>query len=166
MEYCFKRKVSETLNFGMVVFSHIFFLTMAIHYSHFWETYGFLFHQNYLRKPLLWNVCFFVYFFRIMEIHFPNAMGIARIYASSKMFRKCINLKCMCFLILFLFYGNSLFPCVVNCMDFWFKQKIPETLNFEMFVLCHIFSLMWEFTFLIFWELHVLMPHMKYVRNP
>ena len=40
------------------------------------------------------------------------------------------------------------------------------TLNFEMLVFSHIFSLLWEFTFLIFRELYVLMPHMKYVRNP
>ena len=35
-----------------------------------------------------------------------------------------------------------------------------------MFMFSHIFSLLCEFTFLIFWELYVLMPHMKYVRNP
>ena len=47
------------------------------------------------------------------------------------------------------------------------SKKIPETLNFEMFMFSHIFSLLCEFTyFLIFWELYVLMPHIKYVRSP
>ena len=35
-----------------------------------------------------------------------------------------------------------------------------------MFVFSHIFPLIWEFTFPIFWKLYGLMPHMKYVRNP
>ena len=109
---------------------------------------------------------FFPYFSRIMEIHFSQVLGIVWISASSKIFKKPINLKCLYFPILFPYYGNPLFPCVGNCIDFCFKLKIPETLNFEMLVFSHIFSLLWEFTFLIFWELYVLKPHMKYVRNP
>ena len=31
----------------------------------------------------------------------------------------------------------------------------------EMSLFSHIFSLLWEFTFPIFWELYELMPHMK-----
>ena len=88
------------------------------------------------------------------------------ISASSKIFKKPINLKCLCFPILFPYYANPLFPFVGNCMDFCFKWKIPETLNLEVFVFSQIFSLLWEFTFLIFWELYVLMPRTKYVRNP
>ena len=34
-----------------------------------------------------------------------------------------------------------------------------------MSVFSQIFSLLWEFAFPIFWELHGLMPHMKYVRK-
>ena len=110
---------------------------------------------------------FFPCFSRIMRIHFSHVLGIVWISASSKIFRKPINLKCLCFPILSPCYGNPLFPCVGNCMDFCFQQKIPETLNFEMFMFSHIFSLLCEFTyFLIFWELYVLMPHIKYVRSP
>ena len=109
---------------------------------------------------------FFPYFPRIMGIHYFHVLEIIWISASPEIFKKPINLKCLCFPILFPYYANPLFLCVGDCMDFCFKQKIPETLNFEMFVFSHIFSLLWEFTFLIFWELYVLMPHMKYVRNP
>ena len=109
---------------------------------------------------------FFPYFFRIMGIHFFHVLGIVQISASSKIFKKPINLKCLCFPILFPYYGNTLFPCVGNCMDFCFQQKIPQARNFEMFMFSHIFSLQCQFTFLIFWELYVLLPHMKYVGNP
>ena len=138
-----------------------------------------------------------------MEIHFSHVLGTAWISASSEKFQKHLTLKCLCFLIFFPYYGNSLFPyfgncmdfcftqilrnfrmfvvfspilfpyygnplfsCVGNCMDFCFQQNFPETFNFEMLMFSHIFSLLCEFTSLIFWELYVLMPHMKYVRNP
>ena len=98
MDFCFKWNISETLNFEMYVFSHIFL-------------------PKIFQK--LWNVCFFP--------------------------------------ILFPYYGNPLFSCVGNCMDFCFQQKIPETLNFEMFMFSHIFSLLCEFTFLLFWKIYGLM---------
>ena len=145
----------------LVFFSLLWESTFPI----FWELYGFLLHPKFLRNPLLWSACFFPYFSLIIGIHLSHVLGIVWISASSKIFKKPINLKCLCFPILFPYYGNPLFPCVGNCMDFCFKQKIPETLNFEMFVFSHIFSLLWEFTFLIFCELYVLMQHMKYVRN-
>ena len=100
-----------------------------------------------------------------MGIQFSHVLGIVWISASSKLFKKSINLKHLFFPILFPCYGNPLFPCVGNCMDFCFQRKIPETLNFEMFIFSHILSLLCKFTFLIFWELYVLMLHMKYVRN-
>ena len=148
------------------MFSHTFPVLCKFTFPIFWELYGFLLLPKYLRNPLLWNVCVFSYFSRIMEIHFSKVLGIVWISASSKIFKKPIDLKCLCFSILFPYNGNPLFPCFGNCMDFCFKRKISETLNFEMFVFSHIFSLLWEFTFLIFWELYVLMPHMKYVSNP
>ena len=105
---------------------------------------------------------FFPYFSRIMEIHFSQVLGIVWISASSKIFKKPINLKCLCFSILFPYNGNPLFPCFGNCMDFCIKRKISETLNFEMFVFSHIFPFLWEFTFPIFWELHGFLLHPKY----
>ena len=164
MDFCIKWKISETLNFEMFVFSHIFSLLWEITFPLFWELYGFLLSPKYLRN---FGMFFFsLYFSRIMGIHFSHVFGIVWISASSKIFKKPLNLKCLCFPILFPNYGDPLFPCVGNYMDFCFQQKIPETLNFEMFMFSHIFSLLCEFTFLIFWELYVLMPHMKYVRNP
>ena len=164
MDFCIKWKISETLNFEMFVFSHIFSLLWEITFPLFWELYGFLLSPKYLRN---FGMFFFsLYFSRIMGIHFSHVFGIVWISASSKIFKKPLNLKCLCFPILFPNYGDPLFPCVGNCMDFCFQQKIPETLNFEMFMFSHIFSLLCEFTFLIFWELYVLMPHIKYVRNP
>ena len=71
----------------------------------------------------------------------------------------------MCFSIIFQYNGNPLFPCFGNCMYFCIKRKISETLKFEMFVFSHTFPLLWEFTFLIFWELHGFLLHPKYLRN-
>ena len=109
---------------------------------------------------------FFPNFSRIMEIHFFQVLGIVWISASSKIFKKPINLKCLCFSILFPYNGNPLFPCFGNCMDFCIMGNISETLNFEMFVFFHIFSLLLEFTFPIFWELYGFLLHPKYLRNP
>ena len=135
-------------------------------FPYFGNCMDFCFTQNIWETQHFGMFAFFPYFSRIMGIHFSHVLGIVWISASSEKFKKPINLKCLCFPILFPYNGNPLFPCFGNCMDFCFKRKISETLNFEMFVFSHIFSLLWEFTFLIFWELYVLMPHMKYVRNP
>ena len=65
----------------------------------------------------------------------------------------------------FPYNGNPLFPYFGNCMDFCFKQKIPETLNLEMFVFFHLFPLLWEFPFPIFWEFYRFLLYLKYFRN-
>ena len=101
-----------------------------------------------------------------MGIHFSFVLGIVWISASYEIFKKPINLKCLCFPILFPYNGNPLLPSFGNSMDFCFKQKVPETLNFEMFVFSHIFPLLWEFTFPIFWALSGFLLHPKYFRNP
>ena len=134
-------------------------------FRYFGNCMDFCFTQNIWETQHFEIFAFFPYISCIMRIHFSHILGTVWISASSEVFKKSINLKCLCFPILFPYYGNPLFPCVGNCIDFCFKLKIPETLNFEMLVFSHIFSLLWEFTFLIFWELYVLMPHMKYVRN-
>ena len=46
------------------------------------------------------------------------------------------------------------------------SEKFQKHLTLKCLCVSHIFSLLCEFTFLIFSELYVLMPHMKYVRNP
>ena len=142
----------------------IFFPYYGIHFSHILGIVWISALPKIFEK--LWNVFSPPYFSHIMEIYFSHVSGIVWISPQSKIFKKPINLKCLCFPMLFPYYGNPLFPCVGDCMDFCFQQKIPQTLNFEMFMFSHIFSLLCEFTFLIFWELYVLMPHMKYVRNP
>ena len=125
--------------------------------------FGFI--QNSRETHYFGMFIFFPYFSRIMEIHFSQVLGIVWISASSKIFKKPINLKCLCFSIPFSYNGNPLFSCFGNCMDFCIKRKIPESLNFEMFIFFHIFFLTVRIHCLIFWELYVLMPHMKYVRN-
>ena len=133
---------SSTLNlrgskdYGKSAFWLTFSVLRQFTFPIFWELYEFLLHSKHLRNPLLWNVCFFPYFSRIMGIHFFHVLEIVWISASSEIFKKLINLKCLCFP----YCGNSLFPCVGNCMDFCFKQNIPESLNFEMLVFSHIFS--------------------------
>ena len=44
------------------------------------------------------------------------------------------------------------------------NYKKPFAMS-EMSLFSHIFSLLWEFTFPIFWELYELMPHMKYLSD-
>ena len=84
----------------------------------FWKLYEFLFYQKYLRNPWIWNVSVFPYFSRTMEILFRHVLGIVWISASPEIFKKSINLKCLCFLLLFLFYGNPPSTCFGSCMDF------------------------------------------------
>ena len=71
--------------------------------------------------------------------------------------------KSLCFLLLFPYYVNSLFPYFGNCMDFCFSQNIWETHYFGMFVFSHIFPVLWKFTFPKFWELYGFMLHPKYL---
>ena len=99
--------------------------------------FGFI--QNSRETHYFGMFIFFPYFSRIMEIHFSQVLGIAWISASSKIFKKPINLKCLCFSIPFSYNGNPLFLCFGNYMDFCIKRKIPESLNFEMFMFFHIF---------------------------
>ena len=101
-----------------------------------------------------------------MGIHISQVLGIVWISALSEIFKKSMNLKCLCFSILSPYNGNPFFPCFGNCIDFYFKQKISETINFEMCAFSHIFSLLWEFTFPIFWELYGFLLHPKHLRNP
>ena len=157
-------KFKKPLNLKCLSFPNFFPYNGNSLFPYFGNCMDFCFTQN------IWEtlefLLFFSYFSRIMGIHFSRVLGIVWISASSKIFKKPINLKYLCFPILFPYYGNRLSQCVGSCMDFCFQQKIPEILNSEMFIFSHIFSLLCEFTFLIFRELYMLMPHMKYVRNP
>ena len=47
---------------------------------------------------------------RIMGIHFSHILGIEWVSASPKIFKRPINLKYLCFPILFPYHGNPLFP--------------------------------------------------------
>ena len=101
-----------------------------------------------------------------MAIHFSYILGTAWISASSKKFQKPLTLKCLCFPIFFPYYGNSLFPCFGNFMDFLFTQNIWETHKFEMFVFSHTFPVLWKSNFPMFWELHGYLFQAKNSRNP
>ena len=135
-------------------------------FPYFGNCMDFCFTQNSWETHYFRMFVFFPYFSRIMEIHFSQVLGIIWISASSKMLKKLINLKCLCFSILFPYNGNPLFPCFGNYMDFCIKRKISETLNFEMFVFPHIFLWLWEFNFPMFWELYGSLLHPNCLRNP
>ena len=110
---------------------------MGIHFSHILGIVWVSASPKIFEKPITLEclfLFFFPYFSRIMGIHFSHVLEIVWISASIKIFKKPINLKCLCFPILFPYYGNPLFSYVGNCMDFCFQQKVPETLNFEMFM--------------------------------
>ena len=143
-----------------------FSLTMGIHFFHISGIVWISASLKIVEKAItLECLFFFPYFSRIMEIHFSQVRGIVWISTSSEIFKKSINLKFLCFSIPFPHNGNPLFPCFGNCMGFCIKRKISETLNFEMFVFCHNFSLLWEFTFPIFSELYGFLLHPEYLRN-
>ena len=115
MDFCVTQNIWETYNFGMFVFSHTFPLPWKSTFPIFLELYGFLCHPKYLRNLQLWNVCIFPHFSHAVEIHFPHVLRIVWISVSPKIFKKPINLECLCFPILFLYYENPLFPC----FEFW-----------------------------------------------
>ena len=127
------RKIFEkAITLEFLCFPH-FSCTTEIHFQQvqelygfpvFWELYRFLFHPKYLKNSQIWNVCVTKCFSLTKEIHFLYVLGILWISDSPKLFKKSINLKCVCFLILFQYYGSPLYPCFENCMDFCFTQNI------------------------------------------
>ena len=155
LDFCFTRNIYKIHKCQMFLFSHTFHVLWKSTFPMFWELYQFKFHVKYWRNTWLWNVCVFPYFPRTMEIHFPHILGIVWIPASNKIFRKSINLKCLCFPVLFRYYGNPLFPCFANLMDFCVAKKIWGTENIGMFMFSHTFLILWKSIFPIFWELGV-----------
>ena len=75
-------------------------------------------------------------------------------------------MKCLCFPIFFLYYGNVFFPCFGNCMDFYFTQNVLETHNLGMFVFPHSFHVLWEHTFPMLQNFYGFLIRPKYLRNP
>ena len=88
--------------------------TMGFTFPYFGNFMGFYFTQNTSQTQHFGMLAFFPYFSRIMGIHFYHTLGIVWISASSEIFKKPINFKCLCFPILFPYNGNSLFPCFGN----------------------------------------------------
>ena len=150
----------------MFVFSNTFPVLWKSTFPMFRELYWFQLHPKHLRNTYLWNVCVFPYFSLSMEINFPHVLGIVWISASPEIFKKPINLKCLCFPILFPYYGNPLFPCFGNCMDFCVTQNIWGTHNFGMLVFSHTFTVLWKSTFPMSWEFYGFLLHPKYLKNP
>ena len=66
-----------------------------------------------------------------MENHFSHVLEIVWISAPPKLFKKPINLKYLCFSILFPYYGNPLFPCSSfgNCMECYVFSYISLTIG-------------------------------------
>ena len=146
----------------MLVFSHAFPVLWKSTFPMFWELYGFLLHPKYLRNPEIWNGYVFPCFSSAMEIHFSHVLGIVWISTSPRILKKPINFKCLCFPMLFPYYGNPLLPCFGNCMDFYFNQNIKETHKFEMSVFSQAFPALWKSTFPMFWKLCGFLLHPRY----
>ena len=81
----------------------------------------FCFTQNISETQHFGMFPFFPYFSHIMGIYFSHVLGIVWISASSEIFKKSTNLKCLFFPILFPCNGNRLFPCFGNLINFCFK---------------------------------------------
>ena len=64
-----------------------------------------------------------------------------------------------------MYYGNSLSPYFENCMDICFTWNIWETHNFGVFGLSHTSPVLWEFIFLMFWELRGFLLYPKYLKE-
>ena len=147
----------------MFVFFHIFPFLWEFNFPVFWEFYGFLLQPKYLRNFGMF--VFFPYFSSIMRIRFSHVLGIVWISASSRIFKKPINLKCLSFPILFRYNGNSLFQCLGTAWISASSKNNWETHKFEMFVFFHAFPVHWKSTFPIFWELHGFLLQVKHFRN-
>ena len=89
-----------------------------------------------------------------MEINFLHVLGIVWIFVSPEIFKKSINLKCLCFPVPFAYSRNPLSPCSGNCMDFCVTPNILEIYNFGIFVIFHTFSILWKSIFTMFWQLY------------
>ena len=128
----------------MFVSAHICFsCTMEIHVSHVLGIVWISASSKIFEKLICLNVYFFPYFPRVTGIHFSHVLGILWISASPEICKKLI-IFCVCvFHNTFSVLCKSTFPMFWNCMSFCFKRKISETLNFEMFVFSHNFSLLW-----------------------
>ena len=121
MNFCFIRKIVKTLNFEMFVFFPYYRNSL---FPYFGNCMDFCFTYNIWEIHNSGMFVFFPYFLHIMGIHFSHILGTVWVSASPKIFQKPINLKCLCFPMLFSYYVNPLFPYFWNCMDFYYKQKI------------------------------------------
>ena len=133
-----------------------------LHYSSSGNYLGFVISSHFLKNPQPGND---IAFHRIFP--FYGNLYIHKHWENHG-FSSTLNLwgsedcgESLCFLSLFPYYVNSLFPYFGNCMNFCITQNIWETHYFRMFVFSHIFSLLWEFTFSIFWELYGFLLHAK-----
>ena len=121
------------------MFSLTFPVLCTFTFRIFWELCGFLFLPKYLRNPYLWNVCVFSYFSRIMGIHFSQVLGIVWISASYEIFKKPINLKCLCFSILFPYNGNLLFACFGTAWISASSEKFQKHLTLKCLCFLSLF---------------------------
>ena len=112
----------------MLVFSHIFPLLWKFTFHIFGDLYGLMLHMKYVKNPYLWNVYVFPHVSLTMRIYFSYVFGIVWVSVSLEICKKSIPLECLCFPKIFPYYGNSLFPCFGNCIDYCL-----ETLALGMF---------------------------------
>ena len=98
--------------------------------------------------------CVFPYFSLTMGIHFSHILRILWISGWPEIFKKLIHFKYFCFLILFLYYGNPLFPC----FEFWklygfvFIAKNVKNIWSWNVLFSHTFPVLSEITFPMCWD--------------
>ena len=117
---------------------------MEIHFVHVLGTAWISVSHEIFKKPLILKLLLRNSYY---GNYFSHILGFLWISTSPKIFEKPVTLECLCFHILFLYYGNPLFPCFANCMDFCLTRNILETHKFEMMVFSHTFSRTMEIHF-------------------
>ena len=132
----------------MFLFSHTFPVLWKSTFPMFWELYRFLLHPKYLRNPWVWDICFFPYFSRTMEMHFSLVLGIAWISASSDKFKTPLMFV---FSHTYLVLWEFTFPMFSELHAFlllanYVRNTWPWNVLFS-----HTFPVLLEITFPVFW---------------
>ena len=115
---------------------------MKLIFPIFFEWYGLMPHMKYVNMFVI----------RVFSHTFPLLWKLTYpwVSVSREIPTKALHLEYFCFPIIFPYYRNSLFPCLGNCMNFYFTCNIQETQNSVMLVFSHTFAVRREFTFPMF----------------
>ena len=147
---CLDNCFTQTHKFEMFVFSHAFLIPWKSFFFHILEN-AWISYEKF-KKPLALKFVF-PYFSLTMGIHFSYILEILWISTSPEIFKKPINLKCLCFPILVLYYGNPLSPYFEfrELYGFLFIEKYVRKIWPWNVLFSHTLPVLSEFTFPMFW---------------